>query len=126
MPFQSKAQAGAMFSAAAGKSTLGIPKAVGQTFVGASAGKPISPLPEYVQAQQGAKRAAKTHRGRRSKGLGAKMHQAAGQTHIANAAKASTPAASLGHLFKAVRSMHAAKQASQPSAPPPDTDMDQM
>lgn len=77
-------------------------------------------LPPEVQAQRGFK---KTHRGRRSKGKGAKAHQAQGQTHIANAAKAPTPAASLGHLFKAVRSMHAATQA---SAPPADTDMDQM
>jgi hypothetical protein len=83
--------------------------------------KPASPLPEHVQAQQGFKAASKTHRGRRSKGLGAKTHQAQGQTHIANAAKAPTPAASLGHLFKAVRSMHAATQASVP-----DTDTDGM
>lgn len=33
MPMQSQAQRGAMYSAAAGHSTLGIPKAVGKEFV---------------------------------------------------------------------------------------------
>ena len=33
MPIVSQAQRGAMYSAAAGKSTLGIPKSVGQEFV---------------------------------------------------------------------------------------------
>lgn len=132
MPFQSKAQAGAMFAAAQGKSNIGIPKSVGQEFVSASKGEPTSPLPEYMDAQRGHK--AKTHRGRRSKGKGPKptapktpsAHQAEAQTHIANAAKAPTPAASLGHLFKAVRSMHAAKQASTPApAQPSDNDGDE-
>jgi hypothetical protein len=105
-----------MFSAAQGKSNLGIPKSVGQDFVNASAGKPTSPLPEYVQAQQGAK-AKKTHRGRRSKGKGAKALHQEGKQHMATALKASTPGAALPHLFAAVRAMHAAKQASAPAAP---------
>lgn len=121
MPFESQQQAKAMYAAASGKSTLGIPKSVGQEFAKASAGQPTSPLPEYVQAQQGFKARAKTHRGRRSKGKGAKAHHAEAKTHIANAAKEAKPAAALGHLFKAVRSMHAAKAASVP-----DTDQDQM
>ena len=33
MPIKSQAQRGAMYSAAAGKSTLGIPKSVGKEFV---------------------------------------------------------------------------------------------
>jgi hypothetical protein len=33
MPLKSKAQRGAMYAAAAGKSTLGIPKKVGKEFV---------------------------------------------------------------------------------------------
>jgi len=37
MPYESKAQKGAMFAAAAGKSTLGIPKKVGKEFVKAGA-----------------------------------------------------------------------------------------
>jgi hypothetical protein len=46
MPFQSQKQAGAMFSAAAGNSTLGIPKSVGQDFVNASKGMSVSKLPK--------------------------------------------------------------------------------
>jgi hypothetical protein len=44
MPIQSQAQRGAMYSAAAGHSTLGIPKKVGQEFVASD--KP-GKLPEY-------------------------------------------------------------------------------
>jgi hypothetical protein len=117
MPFKSQAQAGAMYSAAEGKSNLGIPTSVGQQFVADSAGQKTSPLPEYVQAQQGAKARGRTHRGRRSKGKGAKAHHAEGKQHIAAAAKAPTPTAALGHLFKAVRSMHAAKSATVPAMP---------
>ncbi len=101
-----------MYAAKAGDSTLGIPKSVGQEFVKDSAGQKTSPLPEHVQAQEGMKaKARKTHRGRRSKGKGAKAHHADAKDHIENARKEPTPAAALGHLFKAVRSMHAAKQA---------------
>src|ERR1035437_1943664 len=121
MPFQSQAQGRAMFSAADGNSNIGIPKAVGQDFVNASAGKPMSPLPEYDQAQQGAKAKSKTHRGKRSKGKGAKAHQADAKGFMADAQQEKKPAVALGHLFKAVRSMHAAKQASAP-----DTDSDGM
>jgi len=44
MPIQSKAQQGAMYAAAAGKSTLGIPKKVGKEFI--KAGPAKSKLPE--------------------------------------------------------------------------------
>ena len=43
MPYESKAQKGAMFAAAAGKSTLGIPKKVGKEFVKAGKAKPNLP-----------------------------------------------------------------------------------
>jgi hypothetical protein len=46
MPLESKAQAGAMYAAAEGKSTLGIPKKVGKEFVAAGKAKPK--LPEHV------------------------------------------------------------------------------
>lgn len=48
MPMQSKAQNAAMHAAASGNSTIGIPKSVGQKFVGAQAGKPVSGLPKKV------------------------------------------------------------------------------
>jgi hypothetical protein len=47
MPYESKAQKGAMFAAAAGKSTLGIPKKVGKEFV--KAGPSSNKLPNKVQ-----------------------------------------------------------------------------
>jgi hypothetical protein len=46
MPYESKAQKGAMFAAAAGKSTLGIPKKVGKEFV--KAGPASNKLPNKV------------------------------------------------------------------------------
>lgn len=49
MPIESKAQAGAMYAAAQGKSTLGIPKKVGKEFV--AAGKAQPKLPEHVAKQ---------------------------------------------------------------------------
>lgn len=113
MPFKSQAQSAAFHAAAEGRSTLGIPQGVAKKFVADSAGQQTSPLPEYVQAQQGMKRKSRTHRGRRGKG--AKAHHQEGKTHVQNAMKATTPAASLGHLFKAIRSMHAAKQATAPT-----------
>ncbi len=48
MPSVSKAQNAAMRSAAEGRSTLGIPKSVGQDFVTAQHGHPIKGLPEHV------------------------------------------------------------------------------
>jgi hypothetical protein len=47
MPIKSKAQMGAMYAAAEGKSTLGIPKKVGKEFV--AAGKVKKNLPERVK-----------------------------------------------------------------------------
>jgi hypothetical protein len=47
MPFKSKAQEGAMGAAAAGKSTLGIPKKVGKEFMKAGPSRPN--LPNKVQ-----------------------------------------------------------------------------
>ena len=46
MPIQSKAQQGAMYAAAEGKSTLGIPKKVGKEFV--KAGPATNILPNKV------------------------------------------------------------------------------
>ena len=46
MPYESKAQKGAMFAAAAGKSTLGIPKKVVKEFV--KAGPASNKLPNKV------------------------------------------------------------------------------
>ena len=47
MPYESKAQKGAMFAAAAGKSTLSIPKKVGKEFV--KSGPASNQLPNKVQ-----------------------------------------------------------------------------
>ena len=47
MPFASKQQAKAMFAAASGKSTLGIPKSVGADFVNASHGMKVGKLPKF-------------------------------------------------------------------------------
>lgn len=53
MPIESKAQRGAMYAAAEGKSTLGIPKKVGQEFVAAGPAKPKlparTPNPEHAK-----------------------------------------------------------------------------
>jgi hypothetical protein len=46
MPFKSKAQAAAMHAAAAGKSTLGIPKKVAKKFVAEGHGQKLGNLPE--------------------------------------------------------------------------------
>jgi len=46
MPIKSKAQQGAMYAAAEGKSTLGIPKKVGKEFV--KAGPASNKLPNKV------------------------------------------------------------------------------
>ena len=43
MPIKSKAQQGAMYAAAAGKSTIGIPKKVGKEFVKSGKAKPNLP-----------------------------------------------------------------------------------
>ena len=47
MPIESKQQQKAMYAAAAGKSTLGIPKKVGKEFIKAGKAKPN--LPQKVQ-----------------------------------------------------------------------------
>lgn len=47
MPYKSKDQQAAMYAAASGKSTLGIPKKVGKEFVKAGKAKPN--LPQKVQ-----------------------------------------------------------------------------
>lgn len=104
MPVQSRAQMKAMFAAAGGDSTLGIPKKVGQEFVSTT---PSSSLPEYVQAQRGHK--AKTHRGRRSRGKGSLNHHQIAKTHLANAQAAPTPAVAVGHLFRALTSLKKAQ-----------------
>ena len=43
MPIKSKAQQGAMYAAAAGKSTLGIPKKVAKEFIKSGKAKPNLP-----------------------------------------------------------------------------------
>ena len=50
MPIRSEAQRKAMYAAASGKSTLGIPKSVGQDFV--AAGPASSNLPEKVSKKK--------------------------------------------------------------------------
>lgn len=52
MPIISKAQNAAMRAAAAGKSTIGIPKSVGKEFVAASHGMSVKKLPEYVKKKK--------------------------------------------------------------------------
>lgn len=54
MPIKSKAQQGAMYAAAAGKSTLGIPKKVGKEFV--KAGLEKKNLPAKVPVKKAAGR----------------------------------------------------------------------
>jgi len=49
MPAVSQAQNAAMHAAAEGRSTLGIPKKVGQEFVKATRGKKVSKLPKHVR-----------------------------------------------------------------------------
>lgn len=49
MPMRSKAQNAAMHAAAAGKSTLDIPKSVAQKFVEESHGQDVKALPEKVK-----------------------------------------------------------------------------
>lgn len=57
MPFKSKAQRAAMFAAAEGKSSIGIPPAVGQKFVAdAAAGQPLKlkeSLPGHAEGTPG-------------------------------------------------------------------------
>lgn len=52
MPIESGAQRRAMYAAAAGKSTLGIPKAVGKDFV--AAGPASKNLPEHKKPKKDA------------------------------------------------------------------------
>jgi GMP synthase-like glutamine amidotransferase len=49
MPMESKAQNAAMHSAAAGKSTIGIPKTVAKKFVAESHGQNVKKLPKHVR-----------------------------------------------------------------------------
>jgi hypothetical protein len=53
----------------------------------------------------------RTHRGRRSKGLGAKDHHEEAKGHMANASSAATPDDARKHLFKALTSLSRAKGA---------------
>jgi hypothetical protein len=72
-----------------------------------------SPLPDYVQAQQGHRR--RTHRGRRSRGKGAKPqvdhtdHMAQANAHIRNAHADPTAKGTTAHLFKALSSLKKAQ-----------------
>lgn len=112
MPSLSSSQMRAMRAAAEGKSTLGIPKSVGQEFAKADEAQDTpSPFPEHVQAQQGFKRFSKTHRGRRSlrqsppSTASPTDHHAVAKGALAKAAAASSPQASLKHLFHALSSL---------------------
>jgi hypothetical protein len=71
MPILSKAQQAAMYSAAAGKSTLGIPQSVGKDFVAAgAAGGSFAKLPERKakpKKKMGAKMQSAFKRGMMSK-----------------------------------------------------------
>ena len=49
MPVVSRAQNAAMHAAAEGRSTLGIPKKVGEEFVSASHGMKVKRLPKHVK-----------------------------------------------------------------------------
>lgn len=49
MPVESKAQNAAMHAAAAGKSTLGIPKSVGKKFVAETPKGSVKKLPQHVK-----------------------------------------------------------------------------
>ncbi|MFA6267660.1 MAG: hypothetical protein WC670_18330 [Pseudolabrys sp.] len=49
MPMLSRAQNAAMHAAAAGRSTLGIPKAVAEKFVADSHGQSVKKLPKHVK-----------------------------------------------------------------------------
>jgi hypothetical protein len=111
---QSKAQNAAMHAAAEGNSTLGIPKAVGADFVNASQGEAVSALPQKVKGPSSPLEAATgmpsgkkgTHRGKRSRGNGGAVNaHAEAKGHLANAQNASTPKASMAHLFKALSSL---------------------
>lgn len=53
----------------------------------------------------------KTHRGRRSKGIGAKQHHEEAKTHMAAASAAATPEDARKHLFKALGSLSKASTA---------------
>jgi len=59
---RSQAQNAAMHAAAQGHSTLGIPKSVGQDFVGASHGMNVKALPERVGKAKGRKTIASAYR----------------------------------------------------------------
>lgn len=52
MPFRSQAQARAMYAAASGHSTIGIPASVGQRFVADAAPGSIKKLPKRVKAKK--------------------------------------------------------------------------
>lgn len=55
MPVVSKAQNAAMHAAAAGHSTLGIPKSVGADFVAATPAGSVKKLPKHVKPKSAAK-----------------------------------------------------------------------
>lgn len=52
----------------------------------------------------------KTHRGRRSRGKGAKPHMETAKEHIALASKESDPHKAHAHLFRAISSINKAKK----------------
>lgn len=56
MPFKSKAQMGAMFAAAKGKSTLGIDKEAAESFIAHSKNEKTEDLPQHVKALKAAKK----------------------------------------------------------------------
>jgi hypothetical protein len=102
-----------MFAAKSGHSTLGIPKDVGEEFTEDLAPGSVSALPQKVkgpssslEATTGIPSGKRTHRGRRSRGNGGSVNaHTEAKGHLMNAHNASTPKASMAHLFKALSSL---------------------
>jgi hypothetical protein len=119
MPPVSRSQAGAMFAARSGNSTLGIPQSVGKEFTADLQPGSVSALPQKVKGPSSALEAStglpsgkKTWRGRgrRSRGNGGSVNaHAEAKGHLANAQAAATPKASMAHLFKALSSLKKAQ-----------------
>lgn len=135
MPVVSQQQNKAMHAAAEGRSTLGIPQAIGKDFVTASHGMHVSALPTRVHPQSARPASSvealtglpsgkkPTHRGRRSRGKGSKPHPPKAQQHLSalnhamdagDHAKAKTSAL---HLANA---LHAATRQAKKAVMPPD------
>ncbi len=119
MPPVSQNQNAAMHAAAEGKSTLGIPKKVGQDFVTADHGRSIADLPSHV----GNPPHRKIRRGKRGKG-GPKGSPKDHHKNVGMALEKGDHAAARSHAFALVRSLNvptdaAPVQVAQPAEPKP-------